>query len=82
MDFTAEHEKQIKKIMDSTECPCDFKCYRSGFTELCKARDMGMETFLECLEPKASECRLAVLFGDKIFCKCQLRFYISRKLNK
>ena len=45
-----EHKEEIEKIIDRITCPKDFKCYKSGFENLGKARDIGIEGYVECLE--------------------------------
>lgn len=38
-----DYKKEIEEIIGQIQCPKDFKCYKSGFQVLCKARDMGIE---------------------------------------
>jgi hypothetical protein len=71
-----------KEVMGDATCPKDFKCYKSGFENLCKAQEVGLETFLECLEEHAMECTFSVRFGGLYYCRCPLRVYISKKFKK
>ena len=48
-------DKELEGIIDGVKCPKDFKCCRSGFKDLCKAQDVGIESFLECLEEEPFE---------------------------
>jgi len=82
MIFDDELEKGIAEIVGELQCPKDFKCYRSGFKNLCKAKDLGMNTFLQCLEESPRNCPFAFDFGSTYFCKCPLRVYIAKKLKK
>ena len=34
----------IEELMCGFSCPKDFQCYRTGFKNLCKARDIGLES--------------------------------------
>ena len=78
-----QHSKEdLARIIDGLNCPKDFVCYNSGLETLCKAEDIGLETFLLCLEKNPSDCRFSVVFGDMHFCQCPLRVYIARKLKK
>lgn len=77
-----DSKKQIEKIIGGIECPKDFKCYNSGFKNLCRAKDIGIESFLECLEKKPLECKFAFPFGLSYLCQCPLRIYISKNLKK
>jgi len=74
--------KKIEEIMAGMKCPQDFACAESGFTRLCKARDFGLDNYLECLEEEPSRCSFAVPFGYGYFCQCPLRVYISKSLHK
>jgi hypothetical protein len=73
---------EIQEIIGGLECPEDFVCYKSGFETLCRASDIKMELFVECLEEEARSCQFSVPFGEGHFCKCPLRVYICKKLRK
>jgi len=75
-------ERGIKEIIGGMKCPKDFKCYKSGLKNLCKARYMGIEAILECLEENPEECPFSFLFWETYFCECPLRVYIFKKLKK
>ena len=77
-----EHRRKIEKIIGQLQCPKDFKCAESGFENLCKARDFGIDDFLECLEDNPSRCSFAFHFGNTYFCQCPLRVYLAKKLKK
>jgi hypothetical protein len=77
-----DHKKQIEEIIGKIECPKDFKCYKSGFDNLCLAKDIGIESFLECLERNPQKCKFSFSFGLSYFCQCPLRVYIAKKLKK
>jgi hypothetical protein len=76
------HEQEIEEIIGQTACPKDFACHRSAFQVLCKAKDVGIESFLECLEEKPFACKFAVPFGSLYYCRCPLRVYISKKFGR
>ncbi len=79
-----EHKvkKEIADIVGEIECPKDFKCYKSGFHKLCRAKDIGIESFLECLEKDPKQCKFSLSFGLIHLCQCPLRVYIAKKLKK
>jgi len=76
-----EHKKKIEEIIEEMSCPKNFKCAESGFEKLCKAKDNGMEEFVDCLDDNARRCTFAIPFGDGHFCKCPLRVYLSKELK-
>jgi hypothetical protein len=80
MEKTAEI--QIEEMIGGCTCPKDFKCYKSNFENLCKARDIGLESFVACLVRDPMECKFSLLFGGVFFCSCPVRIYIAKNLKK
>jgi len=76
-----EHKRQIEEIIGGMKCPRDFKCCEGGFANVCKAKDIGIESFLECLEENPQTCKFALSFGYSYLCQCPLRVYIAKKLS-
>jgi hypothetical protein len=74
--------KQIENMIGGIECPKGFQCYKSGFANLCRARDIGIESFLECLEKNPKACTFSFAFGLIHLCQCPLRIYIAKKFQK
>jgi hypothetical protein len=77
-----DYSKKIEEITSQFKCPRDFRCCKSGFRTLCKAKDIGLETFLECLEESPRDCQFSLPFADIYLCECPLRVYVSKKLKK
>ena len=75
-------EKGLPEIARDLECLKGFSCYQSGFKDLCKARDIGINTFLECLEKDANECMFSFQLDVSFLCECPLRIYIAKNLKK
>ena len=75
-------KKILKEIIDDIQCPKDFECYKSEFEHLCEIKDIGVDTFLECLDKEANGCTFSVSFGGSYFCRCPLRIYIAKELKK
>lgn len=72
--------KKIEELIAGMSCRKDFKCYRSHLADLCRAEDVGMESFLKCLEDNPRNCEFSLGYGDDYYCKCTLRVYIAKKL--
>jgi hypothetical protein len=77
-----EVTKNIDEILAGMYCSKNFKCAESGFERLCKAKYIGLERFLECLEANPADCSFAMPVGDQYYCDCPLRVYLERKLKK
>ena len=75
-------QRDIEEIMDGLKCPKDFICYKSGFKILCRAKDIGLESFVACLIANPFTCKFSVHFGGAFFCQCPLRICICKKLKK
>ena len=80
--MTEEDKKIIEEIMAGMNCPKNFSCAESGFEILCKARDFGLDSYLECLETDPQSCSFVIPFGNAYFCQCPLRVYLGKKLKK
>lgn len=72
----------IEEMADSTACRKEFKCCSNEFTNVCRAKDIGIKSFLVCLEGEPRKCNFAMSFGDVYFCQCPVRVYIGKKLKK
>ena len=77
-----EDKRKLEEIMAGVQCPKGFKCAEHGFERLCKAKDFGLESFLECLEENPQLCHFNQPFGDRYLCQCPLRVYLGKKLKK
>jgi hypothetical protein len=82
MEITTEHKTQIEEIISGMECPKDFKCYKSGFEDLSKAKIFQDGDLIECLDESLWLCELCFGFEGKFYCKCQLRKYIAKHFYK
>lgn len=77
-----EDRKKIDEIMGVMKCPQKFKCTETGFHQLCKARDLGLDKYVECLEENPPACSFALPFGSGHFCKCSLRVHLAKKVRR
>ncbi len=77
-----EVKRKIADIMGEMHCPKNFICAESGFNELCRMIDIGLESYLVCLDPDPTQCKFALSYDHKYYCRCPLRVYISKVLEK
>lgn len=82
MELTQEDTKQIEEIISSMECRKDFKCYKSGFDNICKATHRGLDNYADCCDAGKATCEFRVPFGCGVFCRCPLRVYVAKHLKK
>ncbi|MFC2028202.1 hypothetical protein ACFLU3_05895 [Chloroflexota bacterium] len=73
---------KIKDIIERMHCPKNFTCVSSEFSNLCKAKDIGMKKFLVCLDEVPQECSFALdLDKSRYFCRCPLRVYVAKNVD-
>ena len=82
MVITQENKTQIEEIISGMECTKDFKCYKSGFDNLCKVKIFRDGELVECLEKHLQLCKFSFNFGYGYYCKCSLRRYIAQNSNR
>ncbi|HUU51035.1 MAG TPA: hypothetical protein VMW81_08780 [Nitrospinota bacterium] len=82
MKLKQEQKRQIEEIVTGYRGPKNCRCYRSGFENLCRAADIGLKSFLLCLEKNPWECKFSLSRGHQYFCTCPLRNYTMRELKK
>ena len=71
----------IKRIMKKTVCVKDYRCYTSGFADLCRAEYIGMDSYILCVD-NIQKCNFSLFFVDEYLCKCPVRIYIAKELKK
>lgn len=82
-DFMAEMILQeINEIKKRMQCSKGFLCAKSGFSNLCRAKDVGLDHHLLCLEYAPSLCDFALLSDRKYFCTCPLRVFLTKNLHQ
>jgi hypothetical protein len=70
------------EAMPGMELLKDCECYkpRLGFT--CKAKDVGLDSYVECMETYSCTCPFSVSYAHSYFCKSPARVYIAKKSEK
>jgi hypothetical protein len=72
----------IRDAIEELVCPKGFTCCTEGLEKLCKAKDVGMQTFVLCLEPNPLECPFSKPVAIWYMCECPLRVYIAKEVKK
>jgi hypothetical protein len=73
---------KVEELIGGLSCPKNFRCCESESQQLCKAKDIGMESFLECLEKNPLSCSFSLSYADSYYCRCPLRVYLAKELDK
>jgi hypothetical protein len=77
-----EDKQKIAEIMSRMQCPKNFICAETGFENLCKSNDFGVDGYIDCLEDIPSRCPFAISFGNGYICRCPLRVFLAKELGK
>lgn len=70
---------RLEQIRQGMSCPKAFPCAEPGFEDVCRARHIGMESFVECLEEDPRACPYVMPFGEGYFCKCPMRVFLAKR---
>lgn len=74
--------EEVRNIIGDINCPRKFRCVEPESNNLCGAMDIGMETYLQCLDRNPMDCSFSIAFADTFFCRCPLRIYLKKNINK
>jgi hypothetical protein len=77
-----DDELKVEQILGGIRCPKNLQCCESGFVDICRAEDVGLDSFLKCLEGEPRDCVYSIGYGENYYCKCPLRVYIAKHLKK
>jgi hypothetical protein len=77
-----EHSKEIERMLEDISCPKLVQCYYTGLKVLCRARDVGLQSLVECLEENPDDCPFSLSLSGLRFCKCAIRVYIAKNIEQ
>ena len=77
-----DRKEEIEKIKSEMKCPKDFECCKSKSDNPCRTRDIGIKSFLECLQENPQGCEFSLLFGSSWLCQCPLQIHLAKKSKK
>ena len=74
--------KALREISKDIHCSKKLICLTSELKNLCKAEDIGIKDIIKCLYETPQSCDFVIPFGSGFYCKCPVRVYIAKNLNK
>ena len=78
-----EFRQKIEPIKMQMQCPDPSSWVNNENEPLCKARDSGLETFIECMAAKRYDmCGFNLPFSSIHLCRCPPRVFLLKKLGK
>ncbi|HET6350590.1 MAG TPA: hypothetical protein VFG89_00455 [Coriobacteriia bacterium] len=69
---------ELSEIVASVPCQRSHACTQSGSSDICKARDLGLEDYVDCLSDCPRDCQFAMCFGDGHLCTCTARVFLAK----
>jgi hypothetical protein len=73
-----ENHRRLEVLKACTQCLKAFRCIECGFEDLCKAKDIGIDDHLVCIEENEPQCNFAFPFGGSLICSCPVRVYVEK----
>jgi hypothetical protein len=70
------------EAMPGLELSEDCKWFKPGFGFSCKAKDIGLDSYVECLETYSCTCPFSVSYAHSYYCKCLARVFMAKVLEQ
>jgi hypothetical protein len=72
------HMDDTDNVLDGLKLLIECKRYEPGFGFSCKAKDVGLDSFAECLEKDSYRCPFSVAYARTRYCISPARVYIAK----
>ncbi len=69
----------LTELRKTTKCSKDFKCFTSGFKDICNAEDIALNAYVKCKEKNPVFCKFSLFFGTEYYCDCPIRVYLAKE---
>ena len=63
-------------------CSKRFRCVESAVVDLCDAKDIGLEGYVQCLDMNFASCPFVLSMGETHYCRCPIRLQIVKEFKK
>jgi len=74
--------QQMKESLAGQKIFAECKRYKPGVGFICKAKDIGLDIFVQCLEKDSRRCPFSVRYSRSYFCKSPARVHAAKELEK
>jgi hypothetical protein len=72
---------QIEETIPDLNLLVECKRYKPGIGVSCKARDVGLDSYVKCLEKDSNSCPFSFSYGRSYYCTSPARIYIAKIRN-
>ena len=76
------HMHDVANALDGLKLLIECQRYKPGVGFSCKAKDVGLDCYAECLETDAPRCPFSVSHGRAHYCISPARVYIAKEMGK
>ena len=76
------HHKESQEIIGALQYPDDIPWHEKASHHPCKAKDIGLDSFVKCLEKDAHSCPFSVRYGYSYYCECHHVDDMAKKLKR
>lgn len=73
-----EQQAQFAKILHDVPCAHGHRCAGDDFAKVCRARDLGLENYVDCLSDSPRDCTFSLSFGHGHLCTCPARVFLAK----
>ena len=72
------HIKQTKEILAEHKLLAECERYKPGVGFICKAMDLGLDSFVQCQEKDSHLCVFSIRYAHSYFCKSPARVHAAK----
>jgi len=69
-------KREVEKLLEN--CPEGCRYRERGINDPCHVRDVGLKTFVQCLEKDPFTCCHHIRFGRTHYCSCPVCVFIAK----
>ena len=76
-------KEDVRNLLGDLTCSSGLACIEHGLKQLCKAKDIGHESYLVCLDLER-QCSFTTFSEEEehYWCTCPVRMHIKRTYNR
>jgi hypothetical protein len=74
--------RRLEKAKPGPKLLEDCRYFKSGVGFKCKTRDVGLNSYIECLEIDSHTCPFSLSYAFTYYCLCRARVFIAKQLEK
>lgn len=72
------HIKQTKETLAGQKLLAECERYKPGVGFICKAKDIGLDSFVQCQEKDSHLCVFSIRYAHSYFCKSPARVHAAK----